>query len=529
MRAAEADGETVPVELLEVDSPDALHPAVPLTDGPGPSAVEAGLTDAPVAVAAASATERRRRRAVLATGCAVLVGLAGVGVGVTVLDARRAQERWDALAELGVPLVDLAEPLTEVWRAEGAWLMTEMAGAVLVQTDGSAPGFRAVDLSTGATRWELDGLANEWCQPWDPSWEALRSAVTRGEAVRPEEVPWPSSLVCASSGISDLAEVPRDTTSDVRVVDVATGSLTASFRLDGRLVAADPVAGGLVVSRTVAGGDVVLARLALPDGAVEWERRIGPPVGQSDPWLWTQLVDGVVHLNASDGTVLQALDARTGEDAAPVTGAEPFYGLRQELADGTQVEVTYDTQSGAPEGTVRGPDGEERFRFTGELWTPLVVDGSPDDPLLVLRPGADGGLVALDPRTGETRWRADLSTGETRWRADLTGQHLGGGGALQLGGVVVGGMPTLAAFDLATGERLWEVPTDVLSSVGLVTDGSRLAVPVQEGAVHYLAAVGLRSGLEEWRIGVDAPAFYWQVMRDGTVLAQHEGMIVAYR
>lgn len=505
MRGAEQDGESVTVELVDADEPGHLAgPAVP-----------PALGEAPDGAPAPDPRERRRRWALGGVGGAVVLGLVATSVVVTLQDARRAAEREEALAAVGIRLADLSGPLEEVWRASGH--VAAVAGDLVVLNVPGLPGvLRAVDPVDGRVVWEVVQDGSEWCEVWNPAWAEIVDAAQRGEVVDVSHVPDATDLVCGNNGSGDTSGVDPGEVGGVRVVDLATGVDVWARQMPGRIVGANPAADGLVVTRAQPDGALVVTGLAVADGAERWEHRVAVPDDLDVSWAWAYVFGGVVHVRGPDGSVLVALDAATGEEAEPIDEADMLTGAGAvTLADGARVEVAY-TPAG-PTGTVRGPDGEERFTFRGNLWVPTVVEPSAADPLLVVVPGAVSELAALDPRSGQELWRTELRTA------------VGGAEGLRFGDVVVGGVPTMAAFHLLSGQRLWQVETDDEASVGLVTDGTRLLVALREDGGRYLAAIRLRDGGEAWRVPVDGPPWSGQVAGDGTVVLQRDALVVGYR
>jgi len=510
VRGTGQDGENVSVELVDVDE---RGQRVALAAAPGAGG-EWG-EEAPHG-ARRDPRERRRRWVLGGVGGAVVLGLVAASVVVTLQDARRAAERKEALAAVGVRLADLSDPLEEVWRTDG-YVAAATGDLVVLDVAGVPRALRGVDSADGRVLWEVTQDDTEWCHVWNPAWAELVAATERGEVVDAADIPDPTVLVCGSSATGDTSEVGPEETGRVRVVDVATGVDAWVRQMAGRMIATDTAADVVVVTRAVPDAALVVTGLDAADGGERWEHVVPTPEDFDDPWVWAHVFAGVVHLRGPDGSVVAALDAATGEPTEPVDEAGMF--LRDStvrLDDGATVELAY--TPGGPTGTVRGPGGEERFTFHGDIWTPFVVEPSAADPLLVVPPGPGNRLTALDPRTGEELWSTDMGA-----------TYLGGADGLRFGDLVVGGGPLLAAVHLLSGERVWQVETDDEAAVGLVTDGSRLLVPLDEDGDRWLAAIGLRDGLEAWRIPLDGPPWTGRVVGDGTVLLQRDNVVVAYR
>lgn len=518
------DDDTVPVDLIEVDSPDALLP-----DGEVPGEP----VGAPVHDAAPG--RRRRRRMQIGVSAAVVLALAGTGVAMSVLDERRAQARWDALAAQGLPLLQLDSPLGEAWRLDfGGYPVTSSGGVLVVQAwdpAASASPWRAIDVTTGEVVWELDDLGYGWCTQWNPAWAdeeraylgSVQSLSGGAGAVAPATL-----LICADAGFA--GGLPASgATSTVRVVEIATGREAGETVVDGALLSLDPAGEDLVVGSVVADGTVALARVALTGDAVRWQVQTDLAAVDADGIYmapWQQVVDGLIYLVSPEGDLLEVRSVETGE---PVTGAPDLPATsagRLVLPDGSTVESFYpgmpylsgsvpvDVPKDVPAVSVSGPDGEQRFSVEGELWTPYFSDGSMADRIVVSRWGqASSSLAALDVETGEELW-----TSRAPWSSPV----------LQVDGVVVTGSGYLSAVDLRTGEEIWERSGTGDLVVAPVTDGSRILVPVTERGETSLTALDVRTGAEVWRTPtVNGIQLY--VPMAGGVLVGTDSALVMYR
>ena len=229
---------------------------------------------------------------------------------------------------------------------------------------------------------------------------------------------------------------------------------------------------------------------------VAWRHAIGG-YGQSSPVVW----DGVVFVTAIDGPmretqIVEAVDAETGA-----------LRWRHTLASSQPVEVTNFVAKAAPTPRV---DAERVYYLfeSGDLGA-LSHDGEPvwsrslkadygtfegyglggsiagnDEALFVLA-AHDGPsyLLAVDPATGETRWKADRPA-RSSWTTPLVVP--GSGGELVV--VSVDGM--VEAYDAGTGERVWwldglsgnRLPSPVIAGERIVVpsmdSGSNLALPI---------------------------------------------------
>ena len=514
------DDDTVSVDLVEVDSPDARRAAGAVVEGA--PATEPGH-DAPP-------PRRRRRRVLVGLSAAVVLGLVGTGVALEALDERRADARWEALAARGLPLVDLGSPLGEAWRLDfGGYPMTVDGDVLVVQAWdplGSRSPWRGIDLATGEVLWERVDVGNGWCTQWNAAWSSeettgMGTALSLG--MPGTAVPPPTVMVCADTGFGGDLPAPG-ATATVRVVDIATGGDAGELRVEGSLLSFAPVDADVVLTSVTTDGTVHLARLALADGAVRWQADTGLVAVDPDGMLvgpWPQVLDGLVYLVSPEGALLDARSLETGESVPGTTAPPTISAGHVVLPDGSRVEMLYPGMSGgasdaldAPTVTVTGPDGEERFRVAGELWTPLFSDGSMADRVVVSRWGRGASsLVALDLETGEELWAS-----RAPWSSPV----------LQADGVVVSGSGYLNGIDLRTGEKLWELPAASDVAVTPVTDGSRILVPIADDGDVLLAALDVRTGAEAWR-GPTATGLQYLVPMDGGVLAVTDSALLMYR
>lgn len=520
------DGDTVSVDLVEVDSPDALLPH-------GPAGPDDGTSLPPDDVPAAVAGHRRRRRVLLAATVGVVLALAAGGGVLAVLDARRAEARWDALEERGWPLVDLGSPLEEAWRLEtGGWPMVVTSDVIVLQTWSqtlAGATWRAVDVETGAVLWEHRDPGDGWCTSWNPRWSEIAASAPLGLVLGASvlgTLPDPTLLVCAGASFGGELPAP-DTTSRLLVLDLADGREVATIEVPGALITFEPTQDDVVVATVTADGTIDLTRAGLLDGGVRWAVETEAQALDDEGGYvgaWPQVRDGVVTLVAADGAVSGAFDLGTGASAPPPPDEPTTNGGWILLPDGSRVDMTY---SGMPvSGTdtyvlgpstvvVTGPDGEERFTAEGELWVPWVSDGSMADRIIVTRSG-DGGraeLVALDVVTGEELWTSPASWAST---------------VLQVDGVVVAGSGYLSGTDLRTGEVLWEHRGASQGAMSAVTDGTRFLVPVGEGGTTALVAIDIRSGVDAWSVPTVDGVQTLNVV-DGGVLVANDATLILYR
>lgn len=523
------DDDTIAVDLVEVDSPDALLPVGEVAGEPvgGPP------------VRGPEATRRRRRRTQIGVSAGVVLALAGTGLALSALDERRAQARWDALAAQGLPLVQLTSPVEEVWRLPyGGYPMTASGGVLVVQawepTSMTSP-WRALDVTTGQLVWERTDIGSGWCTQWNPTWAEEQSVYVGsvqsflgGAGAGPASA---TLLVCADGGFGGQVPAPGTTTT-LHVVEITTGREVGAVVVDGAVLSFTPVADDLVVASVAADGTVHLARTALVGGTARWEVATGVPAVDGDGMVvtpWQQTADGLTYLVSPEGALLEVRSVDTGEPVPGERDLPAVTGGRLTLPDGSVAEVLYPGMSalgGGSDGaevpvdvdvpTVRvtGPDGRERFSVEGELWTPYFSDGSMADRIVVSRWGQGASsLAALDVETG-----AELWSSRAPWSSPV----------LQTDGVVVAGSGYLSVIDLRTGAEIWERQATGDLGFAPVTDGSRILVPVAERGVTSLVALDVRTGEEVWRTPTVEGVQLFLPMAGG-VLVGTESALVLYR
>ena len=115
----------------------------------------------------------------------------------------------------------------------------------------------------------------------------------------------------------------------------------------------------------------------------------------------------------------------------------------------------------------------------GYCGSPLLVDG-----LLVVMPGAsDASIIALDPRTGQTKWKA---SGKAASYGSLIEARFGGQRQI-LGHDAT----TLGGWDIKTGKRLWTITPendgDFNVPTPLLIDGDLVVVTENNGLRRYQA------------------------------------------
>jgi len=307
------------------------------------------------------------------------------------------------------------------------------------------------------------------------------------------------------------------------------GSLYALDRITGRVVwrfaAGDPVtaspavAGGLVVAATHAG------RLFAADersGRLRWSRRTGDalpfntyPAGAWDLWASSPVISGTtVVIGGADGLVY-ALDLATGKERWTArTGGR--VRATPAVADGTVIVGSWDGRVYALDlatgrerwvhHTIGDTLDSRKFGYDRRALqsSPAIVDGR------VFVGSRDGGLYALDARTGERYWRATHR-----------GSWVVGSPAVKDGVVYVGSSDGqfVQAVDAATGTERWRFPTgsNVNSSPVLARDLVIVGTQANDSPWGDLLALDAATGKLHWRLRCEEALFSSPVAVDSVL------------
>jgi outer membrane protein assembly factor BamB len=284
-------------------------------------------------------------------------------------------------------------------------------------------------------------------------------------------------------------------------LDAATGAEVWQCRLHAKVLASPVLTGKLLLVATsdaLARGDEARERegrilgLHTDTGTPAWDVRLGPPIDHAPAVVEDRVLvgdeAGFVHaLEASSGRLLwrRELGAAVIRDVL--------------VSEGLAFFVTKDGSIHA----LSPASGETRWRSKNYGRTPTVPRPSGDLLIVGFRPGPSDRsdpkptLVALDAKTGETRW------------------SFAGAGAIGADPAVSGGTVFVLCHDLhlravaaETGKLRWERglgdhETTFLSSV--------VCAPVVAGGVVYVNAQGLRAlatgtGEEIWSSGFEGRA-----------------------
>lgn len=449
----------------------------------------------------------------------VVAGLALALVATqAVLSARDRAELARVTALPGV-LPAVGPDVAELWRVDEADVGlltagTEIAGSLVgvrTEPDG-AQSATALDPATGAVRWIVP-LSDP-----DPVL-AVRGARASTTACAP--VPGTETqvaclvtdVVLSLGGGGRLTYSRPPSQSRVVVVDAVEGRVLAD-RPTAPALGFAVLPGLVVVASPAPDGHAEVVAQDLGTGAVRWSytspRPQVDPAGDVSGFGLFALADlvGVVEagaqvtLLASDGAVARErvrYDRLSHDEAGTRIELLAGYGtnrvattiVRPDRADvvipGRLVHRAVDDGSLPGVELTEGSRMQARDASTGALlWT---ADTHTSGPVLVLHGRVyctsgegPGGLVAFDGRTGTAAWTASAGTYDQLARLMTDGQVLLVG-LTPMDGTSAG---TLAAFALADGRPLWQVPLpDGLNAAG--TQG-RLLVASSGGPTAVLGA-----------------------------------------
>jgi len=218
---------------------------------------------------------------------------------------------------------------------------------------------------------------------------------------------------------------------------------------------------------------------------------------------------GVVAFEASTGRVLWRVGTRYGRVflADRMVGGSVIYGSSELGAiDLGAIDVSAGSE-------------EWRLTLTGGLASPPVVQGD-----RVYIDASDGGVIAIDARSGRVVWRAE---------SDLRPGPL----VPVDGGMLVAGLTggTIAGIDAATGRERWRLPEAVpgqWAHAGAHASGTVVLVSRDRPLTGYgsvVVAIDAVTGAERWRAEFPFTVLTSPAMNGTNVyVATSEGEIVAF-
>ncbi len=203
-------------------------------------------------------------------------------------------------------------------------------------------------------------------------------------------------------------------------------------------------------------------------------------------------------LEPTDGTVLQVGDgvaeAAMADTVDPVCAADvKFTAVGQPTCVETELfasAIKYQGSDGGPQGWFADAP-ETALDVIGLPGAPQSVPVDAGERALVVVPGLDTSVMALDAATGETAWTAGApvtrSPASSAAETDDSGPTWGGQGVLpELGLAVVTDAQTTSFYDAATGTTVSEHPAPEFATL---TSGSRFALVSGERSTTMWAVV----------------------------------------
>jgi outer membrane protein assembly factor BamB len=412
--------------------------------------------------------------------------------------------RWEATldAPVGAPIVTdgvrayvltRARTLVALDTATGvtAWTLPDASAPAVA--DGTAwvmtgTGVRALDAGTGAVRWEQP---SDFPTPFRPTVSGGRVYVPNGDAILVLDAATGASepfvLVGGRTGmtVGDGVAVLADGGA-VTGVDLATGAVRwTSVPLSSEFVPVTPVLAG--DAAYLATGDLSGRVIAVDahDGTERW--RFDTGVQQL---VTTPVVVGHRVFLSVGPTILALGDAgAAASPAATASGPGPSTAGSPPPVGRARTSVMAGGDPGRS-GMEPGPAPRDGVAERWRSRLPGTIRGgvaSTRDLLAVVTD--DGWLLALDPGTGEERWRAPIEVDR-------------GATPVIDGGLVYAADGGLAAFDAATGQLRWRIDgvatSDPLLAGGLVLASSPNGL--------FAIDVGGARGLEAWRYTPEALA-----------------------
>ena len=323
---------------------------------------------------------------------------------------------------------------------------------------------------------DVGGDAGPGDAPARPLWSAL------GRIPREVVLTAVAALLLGGTGVA-VARVGAQRALDARLAEVTglTFSLAAPLREQWR------VPGGLREQR--------------------WAHHGTEPAPGALIDAGSTMSDGTIGLEL--GTWSVTLDVETGaETRVPPEDGDPTFTGTVHLEDGGLLE--YGTSpSGGAQTTVHTGAGGEPVTVTGNVLPPAVDDGSMPGAAVVLDFDGTANSQALGV--------VDLASGERRWTSDVQGGEV----AVLSGVVLVAEGARTVALDARTGETRWESTTGSAAYLGgceVVTDGRRALVVEGDGADRAIVARDVRTGERLWDTEPPLADGGLVPLPDGTVL-----------
>jgi outer membrane protein assembly factor BamB len=166
--------------------------------------------------------------------------------------------------------------------------------------------------------------------------------------------------------------------------------------------------------------------------------------------------------------------------------------------------------------------------FPADADTGLGVPALAPDGDTVFVPTAEGSLVAVDPRSGQTLWGDPMAPADDPFAEDPFGK-LGVALALPDGDVVFGGDP-IVRLDGGTGEERWSVPGIEPAIAMAFGEGVVVAsgqVTTAKTPTWAVTGIDAATGRERWRLEADASFQALTAYADLVVIVRNDGTVQA--
>ena len=303
-----------------------------------------------------------------------------------------------------------------------------------------------------------------------------------------------------------LVAVERDTGSLLWSASTTTAEQTA-VTMGSRVV---------VGGETVVAGDEDLVAFARATGVFRW--RFSPWTGAS-PGAYLGFASGSAVYAGSQTGSLYAVDIRDG--TVIWTKALGRNTTVFAPVDAGEVVVAGFTGFGKPPaGGVIAVDrrtGEERWRHQFPQWATVTSPrGSASEPLVVgpwvLASSQEGVIYAFDLATGHIGWAIPSLGRRPDGRAGVPQDFRP---IVRAGPLVVAGSLTgeVVAYELDTRRPRWRrAPVDASVAFGMAVDDETVYVPYLSG---HLVGLDVRTGDERWRLGGAAQGLTWTPLPEG--------------
>jgi outer membrane protein assembly factor BamB len=266
-------------------------------------------------------------------------------------------------------------------------------------------------------------------------------------------------------------------------------------------------------------GDYVVVGFDAATGDGRW--RFDPPIGYGAGVYLGEARGGLVFAGSASGH-LYGIEVLTGKlrwSTQPVVAPRTtVFAPHVDRDDVVAGYTTFDSPATGGVVVVDRRSGQQRWRREFPRGSAGAANGFGGGPVVagrvVIAAGGDGSIHAFDRVTGDRRWvlppivRPDGRTQDRDWRAlAVSGRTLIAGS--------VSGLST--AFDLEDRRERWRYahPEGGSVALGITVDHDMVYIPHLAGR---LVALSLRDGRQRWEIGGFSDGFNWAPLVAGDVV-----------